>query len=332
MSRQPRLGFVLLTVAVACAEGCTGPQSALAPAGVESGRIASLGIALYLGAAVLLLFVVSLIGAAARAGPLARALLADQRAVIAGGIALPVIVLSVLLVWGLRLMAGVRSGGGPPAVRIEVVGEQWWWRVSYRDSGGKLLAASANEIRLPQAQPVELALTTTDVIHSFWVPSLAGKLDMIPGRTNVMRINASAIGEYRGQCAEYCGGPHAYMALWAVVLSPQEFDAWLLRQSQDAAAPSTSEQEHGHRLFEANGCGACHTIRGTPAHGLIGPDLTHIGDRRSIGAGMFPLTSQAIAQWIRDSHRLKPENLMLPYDFLSESDALAIASYLHGLR
>jgi cytochrome c oxidase subunit 2 len=331
---QFRLGYnlVLLHLVLLTVGGCTGPQSTLVPAGVESTRIARLGIALYSGAAVLIVLIVSLVFAAIWGGPRIRSFLADQRTIMAAGIGLPVVVLSVLLAWGVGLMVSVRSGGGPPAVRIEVVGEQWWWRVIYRDSGGKLLATSANEIHLPQGRPVDLALTTADVIHSFWVPSLAGKLDMIPGRDNVMRINASAVGIYRGQCAEYCGGPHALMAFWAVVLVPKEFEAWLVHQSQDAAVPLTPQHERGRRLFEDYGCGACHTIRGTPARGLIGPDLTHIGDRRTIAAGILPLTSAAIAQWIRDSHRLKPENRMLPYDFLSETEASEIASYLEGLR
>jgi len=334
MRRRCRLGYMLglLAVAVAGAGGCTGPQSALTPAGVEGARVARLGIALYAGAAALLALVVSLTVGAIWGGPRMRTLLADQRAIVTGGIGMPVIVLSALLTWGLGLMASVRSGEEPPAVRIEVVGERWWWRVTYRNRDGKLLATSANEIRLPQARPVELALMSADVIHSFWVPSLAGKLDMIPGRINVMRVNASAIGEYRGQCAEYCGGPHALMALWAVVLSPVEFETWLAREGRDAAAPSTPGDERGRRLFQSNGCGACHTIRGTPARGLIGPDLTHVGSRRTIAAGTLPATTAAMAQWIRDSHRLKPENRMLPYDFLSENEALAIASHLQGLR
>lgn len=332
MGRRFRHAYipVFLPLVLLSAGGCTGPQSTLVPAGVESADVAAFGVVLYSGAAVLIALVVGLIIAAIWGGPRIKSFLADQRTIMAMGFGLPVVVLSTLLVWGIGLMLKVRSGGAPPAVRIEVVGEQWWWRINYRDRGGKLLATTANEIRLPQGLPVDFVLTTKDVIHSLWIPSLAGKLDMIPGRTNAMQITASEIGEYRGQCAEYCGGPHALMALWAVVLSQEEFGAWLVRQGQDAAV--TPEHERGRRLFEGNGCGACHTIRGTPASGLIGPDLTHLGDRRTIAAGTLPLTSAAIAQWIKDSHRLKPENRMLPYDFLSETEALAIASYLEGLQ
>lgn len=337
MTRSPRVlrqfaACVILSIALA---GCSGVQSSLTPAGTEGARVAILGTVLYIGAAVILTIVVVLTAFALWGGDRFRALLADQRTIIAGGVVFPVIVLSVLLVWGLTLMARVRAdGAGAPPVhlRIAVVGEQWWWRVTYLDAGGRELATSANEIHLPQSRPVELILTTADVIHSFWVPSLAGKLDMIPGRINILRLEATATGAYRGQCAEYCGGAHALMALWAVVKPENEFKAWLSHEAQGAASPADPVAETGQQLFLSNGCGACHAIRGTDASGRIGPDLTHVGARLTIGAGILPTNVETFASWIRDSHRHKPENRMLPYGILSETEARAIGTYLAGLR
>jgi cytochrome c oxidase subunit 2 len=197
------------------------------------------------------------------------------------------------------------------------VGEQWWWRVRYAGF------ETANEIRVPVGRPVVLELKSADVIHSFWVPVLAGKLDMIPGRTNVLRVRADRAGEFRGQCAEYCGGPHAFMALYVVALEEKSFEKWAesQRQPSDKANP----------LFVSR-CGACHTVRGTAAAGTRGPDLTHIGSRLSIGAGLLPNNTGALAAWIASSQHLKPGNLMPSFEDFSGQELRELAAYLEGLK
>jgi cytochrome c oxidase subunit 2 len=240
------------------------------------------------------------------------------------------VVLAGLLIYGLGVMRSVAAQSGEEPVRIAVVGEQWWWRVTYSYQGSTI--ESANEIRIPINRPVELRLSSADVIHSFWVPNLAGKVDMIPGRTTLLRFAATRPGTSRGQCAEYCGGAHAFMSFHLVALEAGDFESWLARESGDAARPATKQQEQGQALFFASGCGGCHTIRGTPARGKIGPDLTRLGSRTTIAAAVLPNNQQAIARWIRDNQHIKPENLMVPYRGFDDSELEALSAYLASLR
>jgi cytochrome c oxidase subunit II len=182
---------------------------------------------------------------------------------------------------------------------------------------------TANEIRIPVGRPVELILRSADVLHSFWVPVLAGKLDMVPGKENRLRVRADRAGQFRGQCAEYCGGPHAQMALYVVALPESEFEAWADRQK----APSRDE----NRLFLAH-CAACHTVRGTPAAGVLGPDLTHVGSRLSIGAGILPNNAGTIGGWIASSQHIKPGNLMPSFEHFSGEELRALSRYVESLK
>lgn len=312
--------------------GCAGVQSALQPSGREALDIdplfwTSTGV----GAVVTGLVVVLV--AAALWGPASwRARLGDQRIVWIGGIVFPVVVLTVLLGYGLFvLQAGATRAtqAGEPAVTI--IGKRWWWEVRYRDEAGREIV-SANELRLPVGQPVGIRLESDNVIHSFWAPQLAGKLDMIPGRTNVLTLEATEPGISRGQCAEYCGGAHALMAFYVVAMPPQDYAAWLEKEASPAQAPRTEQQRQGQQLFLDNGCGACHTIRGTEAKGAIGPDLTHVGSRMSLAAATLPNDAEAFARWIRDNQHVKPENLMPPYEYFGEGQLEAIAAYLERLE
>ena len=217
----------------------------------------------------------------------------------------------------------------PNAVRVTVIGEQWWWRLLYEHNG--TVVAAANEIRIPVGRAVVFKLSSPDVIHSFWVPNLGGKVDMIPGRTTHLRLRADQPGVFRGQCAEYCGGPHALMAFEVVALSEPDFESWLEAQSKPSAAPA-SEAQRGRELFLAAGCGACHAIRGTPAAGTIGPDLTHLATRRSVGLDTMPMTEANIQRFIRDGQHIKPGNLMPPFRIFAQADLEALAAYLAGLR
>jgi cytochrome c oxidase subunit 2 len=204
-----------------------------------------------------------------------------------------------------------------PALRIHITAEQWWWRVRYPGF------ETANEIRIPAGQPVELVLSSADVIHSFWVPTLAGKVDMVPGRENRLRVRAERAGEYRGQCAEYCGGPHGLMAFFVVALESSDFEAWTSHQQRPATASNV--------LFTSL-CAACHTVRGTSAAGTRGPDLTHLASRRTIAAGLLPRNEGTLAAWIASSQHLKPGNLMPSFGMLAGDELRSLAAYLESLR
>jgi cytochrome c oxidase subunit 2 len=219
----------------------------------------------------------------------------------------------------------------PPAHRIEITGHQWWWRVSYLLPGGESVA-SANEIRIPVGREIEFTLRAGDVIHSFWIPNLAGKVDMVPGRSNVLRLRASQAGIYRGQCAEFCGGVHALMALEVIAMNPGEYDLWLARARLPAAEPATDDALRGRALFIAGGCGSCHAIRGTEARGSIGPDLTKLGERRRIAAATLENTHTNLARFIADGQQVKPGNSMPPFRIFSSAELDALAAYLIGLR
>ncbi|MFC7397518.1 cytochrome c oxidase subunit II [Chelatococcus sp. GCM10030263] len=310
----------------------TGVQSALAPRGPNAEGIATLSWIMFAGAGLIFLLVMALLAFALLAPPGRRGWLADRRMVIAGGIVFPVVVLSALLVYGLALARGLVSVPGEAPLEIHVVGEQFWWRVRYEADDGREPLVTANEIHIPVGRPVRFTLTTADVIHSFWVPSLAGKLDMIPGQANRLVLKADRPGVYRGQCAEFCGAAHALMAFEVVAHAPEAFEDWLRAERQPARAPPTTFQARGRDLFIQSGCGACHRVRGTSADGDLGPDLTHIGSRRSIAAGIYPNNRGTLAGWIASSQHLKPNNKMPSFPVFSGEDLRAIAAYLEGLK
>ena len=312
--------------------GCGDNQSVLNPKGPDALELAHLSWLLFIGGTAILLLVFVVAALAIFGSPRARAAIASPHTVVWAGIALPIVVLTALLVYGVWLTRSQQAHvADDTALRIEVVGEKWWWRVAYRDSRGALIH-SANEIRIPVGRSVLFTLTSADVIHSFWVPSLAGKIDMIPGRTTYLRLSADHAGIFRGQCAEYCGGPHALMAFNVVAMPPHEFEAWLEQQAAAAVAPTAASAQRGRDLFLAAGCGACHTVRGTAAVGTIGPDLTHLGSRRSVGIDTAAMTEDNVARFIRDGQHVKPGNLMPPFRIFAPADLAAVAAYLTGLR
>jgi cytochrome c oxidase subunit 2 len=216
------------------------------------------------------------------------------------------------------------------AVRVEVNARQWWWEVKYFTPAGDF--ELANELHLPAGRPIELQLVTGDVIHSFWVPSLAGKVDMIPGHRNRLVLKADQPGVHRGQCAEYCGGQHALMALFVVVETEAEFEDWLGRQARDAAAPADDFLARGQAAFMRGGCAECHTVRGTAARGELGPDLTHVGSRRSLAAGVLVNHAGTMAGWIAGTQALKPGSLMPDTRAYDGPELRAIAAWLKSLE
>lgn len=324
--------FVGVTVAGLVLGGCEGAQSVLAPQGPGAAQIAHLSWILFAFGAVVLIGVVIACWLAIRGSESARARLATTTSILTCGIVFPALILTALLGYSVWLThASVQRSGVGSAISIEVVGEQWWWRVAYVGLDGRPVA-SANEIRLPAGRPVDFVLRSADVIHSFWVPNLGGKVDMIPGRTTHLRLAADRPGAYRGQCAEYCGGPHALMALEIVAMSADDFGAWLAAQSMPATEPTTPEAERGKVLFLAAGCGGCHTVRGTQASGTIGPDLTHIGSRRSVGVDTLPVTQASLARFIVDGQHVKPGNRMPPFRIFGDGELGALTTYLASLR
>jgi len=306
-------------------------QSALAPAGPGALAIDRLAMTMFVGGTIILVLVMALSFVALRPGSAARRALRGSMFVSIMGIGFPIVTLTALLVYGLLVTRGLVAGEAPK-LRIEVVGEQWWWRVNYIDADGAVALSTANEVHIPVGHQIEFVVKAADVIHSFWVPALAGKLDMIPGRTNTLRFATDRPGIYRGQCAEFCGEQHAIMSLHVVALAEGEFDDWWARSIGAAATPTDQVARRGQELFGTLGCGACHTVRGTPAAGRLGPDLTRIGSRTSIGAGLLPTNVGTLAGWVASSQHLKPGNRMPSFDRLQGTELRALATYLASLR
>jgi cytochrome c oxidase subunit II len=311
--------------------GCAGPQSALEPYGPQARELAELWWVMAAGAVVIWLLVVGCAVYATRIRPAVHENFAGTAFIVGGGVILPVVVLSSLLIYSFLLAREPVATPGD-GLRIEVIGNQWWWEVRYFPPGADEPVIGANEVRLPAGEPVEVVLRATDVIHSFWIPNLAGKTDMIPGSVNRMVIQADAPGVFRGQCAEYCGGPHALMAFYAVAMAPADFDRWLEQEARPARSPEAELLAEGRELFLTSGCGACHTIRGIPADGQLGPDLTHVGGRVSLAAGILPNNIGTITGWIADTQTIKPGNLMPSFNIFSGSELRALAAYLESLE
>lgn len=309
---------------------CSGAQSALDPAGEEAAQVATLFWAMAAAGLAIWLIVVATLVYATRSNRSPFGEAAAGRLILWGGALFPSAVLILLLGFALWLMPTLRPWNADAAegtLGIEVTGKQFWWRVVYR-APDEDPVVSANEIRLPVGRRVTLTLKSDDVIHSFWIPALAGKMDMIPGRTNRLSLAATKPGVYRGACAEYCGTSHALMALPAIAMPPGEFRAWLDGQ----AAPAGTGHGRGAKLFMSNGCGACHRIDGTEAQGSIGPDLSHIGSRRTVGAGIMPNTAENIARFIAAPDAIKPGAKMPAFGMLPPGDLQAMADYLKDLQ
>ncbi|MGY6271335.1 cytochrome c oxidase subunit II [Achromobacter denitrificans] len=304
-------------------------HSALHPRGEDAARIAEIGWVLYVGAAVIFLAAAALLALALRGPARARRLLGRPALIVAAGVAFPVAALTALLVYALQAAASM-ARGPEPVLRIEVAGELWWWRVRYRDPAGGLLFETANDIRIPAGAPVEILLTSSNVIHSFWVPSIAGKLDLVPGRVNRLRVFVPEPGVFRGLCAEYCGAQHAKMMFDMQALEPAQFEQWLQAQRQPAKAADAALRQ-GERVFQRD-CAQCHTVRGTPAGGTLGPDLTHVGSRPTLAAGALSNNVGALAGWIAGGQHIKPGNRMPSFGQLSGEELRAVAGYLDGLK
>ena len=323
------------------------PPPVLDPAGPYANNVTVLAWALFgMGVAVTAVVIAALY--IAIKGPERwKAALGGEKAVLIGGIAFPGVVLTGLLVWGLTLTASLTDPAPDDAMRVRVTGHMWWFDVEYLDTDGNVLRRDANELHLPVGEPVVLELASEDVIHSFWVPNLSGKEDMIPGRTNELVVQADRAGRFGGVCAEYCGGPHALMGFVTIAHERADWDAWLAGRSgnlpserdqnvpgdmptaiRESARSDASSLLNGEQLFMDSGCAACHRVAGTKANGLAGPDLTHVGSRLTLGAGILPNNRGTMIGWIGDSQSIKPGNRMPSYDMLSAQELEAITIWL----
>lgn len=243
------------------------------------------------------------------------------------GLSITTVLLLASAVWTLWTVRGVSDTSRAAAVNIDVTGQQWWWEVRYRSETSSRQFSTANDLVIPAGVPVQLNLRSRDVVHSFWVPKLAGKMDMIPGQTNRIRIEADQPGVYRGQCSEFCGMQHAQMAFFVIALAPSDFKTWWNHQLEPANNDPNAESQQ--TFIER--CGSCHAIRGLPAGGILGPNLSHFGSRRTIAAGVLPNNPGNLAHWLRDAQGVKPGSKM-PELHLSDNEVDTLTAYLEGLK
>jgi cytochrome c oxidase subunit 2 len=256
---------------------------------------------------------------------------AATRLIVGAGVAFPLAVLTLLLVFGLAELPAIQAPSRDTRLGIEISGSQWWWRVRYMQPGREPIEL-ANELRLPAGRRVNVTVASRDVVHSFWVPALAGKMDMIPGRVNRLALEPTRVGTYRGTCAEFCGMSHARMSFAVVVTGEEEFGDWLSRQAEPAGDPQDPLARQGLATFMARGCQTCHTIRGTPAAGRVGPDLTHVGSRATIAAGTLAMSLENLARWIAEADVIKPGAHMPAFINLPQDERAALAAYLAQLQ
>src|SRR3954447_7759166 len=245
--------------------------------------------------------------------------------------ALTVLILFGFLVYDVAVGRQLTRGLGKEALQVRVIGHQWWWELQYRDSVAQNWFTTANELHIPVGRPVALELLSTDVIHSFWPPTISQKRDLIPGKDNSLWLQADSAGVYRGQCAEYCGQQHAKMGFLVIAQRPDSFASWLAAQRDTALTPTTELARRGQEVFLASSCVMCHAIAGTPAGSRVGPDLTHLASRRTIAAGILPNTRGNLAGWILDPQKIKPGTRMPPNQ-VKPADLQALLAYLETLK
>jgi cytochrome c oxidase subunit 2 len=336
-----RRALLLLLAAAALASACGGPQPIMGPAGPAARDIAHLGwfVLITFGAVTVVMWILIFWVGLRRTGTLDEHAPWDapgaRRWIHWGGITVPIVILGVIFVDTLVVLGrfpheATHAIDVPP--QITIVGHQWWWEVQYQIGDTHEHVVGANEVHIPAGRPIDIALVTRDVIHSFWVPQLHGKVDLIPGQVNQIRIQADRPGVYRGECAEYCGPQHAHMILLVKAESQADFDAWLGRERQPAGPPADALAARGQQVFLDGPCITCHTVRGTRAQGLVGPDLTHLASRDGIAANAYPNTTAYLEAWVTHAQSLKPYAQMPNITAFTGDDLRALVTYLRGLK
>jgi cytochrome c oxidase subunit 2 len=327
-----RAQMLALLVFVACAQA----PSFMHPASAPAHRIAILGWWLIAIAAVVFIVVMSLllIPLLGKRREISHADVHEgdgERMILIGGALVPAIILLGVFVFSLPTLSATETPATRPRYMMHITGHQWWWEVNYLSADPGFRITTANEIHIPVGEPVAIRVDSRDVAHSFWVPELQGKIDLIPGQTNSFWIRADKPGIYHGQCAEYCGMQHAHMGVIVVAQTPEQYAQWMREQQQPAAAPTTHDDSLGALAFQTGPCSLCHTIRGTEAHGVLGPDLTHIGSRLTLGAATIPNTRGHRMGWIANAQGIKP-GVAMPPMYLDASSLQALNAYLESLR
>lgn len=260
-----------------------------------------------------------------------------------GGAAIPLLVLTILFVLGLNLLRdfpihGMHGANVQAKMQesmkpdIQIVGHQWWWEIHYLNDDPSMEVTTANELHIPVGKEVNIEVETRDVMHSFWIPALHGKVDLVPGMKNFIRVQASQAGSYTGQCAEYCGAEHARMRLLAIAQAPDEYEAWLEGQRKPGEKPTSAEATAGEKTFLSGPCSMCHTVRGTVAGGTVAPDLTHIGSRRMIASDVYQNNDAYLEAWITHAQSLKPESEMPDLTQFSGEQLQDLVAYLRQLQ
>ncbi|MDP8975302.1 MAG: cytochrome c oxidase subunit II [Actinomycetota bacterium] len=326
MSPLRRRALPLLAVGLLALVACSSQSpNALDPKGPDAKSVASVAWLMFgLATAVYIVVAGFIIFGALRGKKESR--ISDGAFIWIGGLLVPSLILAGLAVVTVKTTDTLRKPDANP-LRIEVTGYQFWWAAEYLDEK----VTTANEIRVPAGRPVEIGLHTKDVIHSFWVPELAGKVDLVPGQRNVIRFTAEKPGEYRGQCAEFCGLQHAKMAFLVLAEEPGEYERWVMRQQRPRGGPASEREAAGEQVFMRSSCAGCHTVRDTEARGTLGPDLSDFGSRRTLGAVATPNTRGNLAGWIENPQSIKPGNLMPPVQ-LEPDELLNLLEYLENLR
>jgi cytochrome c oxidase subunit II len=302
-------------------------QSAWSPGGPEADRIKTLSWILFSIGFVIFVFVSILLAWALLKSKKSFTEEKGERFILLSGLIIPSIILVIMLVYSLRTTVKVRSEMTGAPFKVSITGHQWWWEVRYPDYN----IVSANELYLPAGRPILVELTSKDVIHSFWVPNVHGKMDMIPGVKTTLTFSFSIPGEYRGVCAEFCGYQHALMAFPVMVLSDDSFNDWLKKNSTFQRVKLSPIEEKGQDVFFKSACHSCHRIEGTLAEGVAGPDLTLFASRKSLAAGTIPNNRKNLSQWIRDPGSIKPLNRMPPTP-IDQNDLEALLTYLETLK
>jgi cytochrome c oxidase subunit 2 len=325
----------LIAVSAATVAACGGNQNMFNPHGPAARSIATLGWWLFaVCGAVYVLVLLTALWAVARRWQVsddAPAKLQTLARSVTGATVITAIILIGFTVASVVAGRGLTSPSGPGAVTVDVIGHQWWWEFQYRDVTPSDFVTSPNELHVPVGVPVHLQASSRDVIHSFWVPSLHGKRDLIPGLSTETWIQADVAGIYRGQCAEFCGVQHARMAFVIVAEPMSAFLEWIAHQRMPAAEPAAGDARRGFDVFQRSTCITCHTIRGTRAGSRIGPELTHVGSRLMIGAGTLPNTRASLVEWVANPHSVKP-GVRMPPTPLAAADRDAVVTYLRSLR
>lgn len=322
---------IAATTAALIAGGCEGVQSALDPSGESARQLATFWwLMLSVLSAAFILVVAALFYALHRT-PSPSSRLKAGHFIIGGGIIFSALTIIVFFVASLRI-PWMTEPRDPDQPAVEVIGYKFWWEVRYPNGEGGAQIVSANEIRLPVGERVFFDVTTADVIHSFWIPKLGGKIDMIPGQVNRISLQADEPGVFRGQCYEFCGAQHANMAFSVIAMPPDAFADWLAREAKPAPPPGHPLLQQGQRAFIAAGCGSCHRIRGTTADGNTAPDLTHVAGRQTLAAGMFDNTPGNMAAWIVSAQQMKPGNKMPSFNGLDGPTLHALTAYLASLE